>query len=128
MTTLVTGGTGFIGGNVVKALVARGETVRALVRQTSKIDHLKALDVELCYGDVTDADSVAAAMKGCDQLYHIAATYEWWLRNRSQFYRVNVEGTRNILKAAQEAGVQKVVHTSTVGTIGQRKGEVGTEK
>jgi dihydroflavonol-4-reductase len=127
MTTLITGATGFIGGHLVEELVKRGEAVRALVRKTSDTSKLKALGVELAYGDITDKDSVSVALQGCQRLYQLAAIYEWWIPDRRRFFQVNVDGTKNVLAAALDAGVSKVVHTSTVESIGEAKGERKTE-
>lgn len=127
MTTLITGATGFIGGHLVKELVRRGEVVRVLVRKTSDTSKLQALGVEQAYGDISDKESVTAALKGCERLYQVAAVYEWWLPDRQRYYQVNVDGTKNVLAAALDAGVSRVVYTSTVETIGEAKGERKTE-
>lgn len=127
MITLVTGATGFVGGALVKELIRRGNSVRALVRETSNTTNLKALGVELIYGDITDKDSVVAALVGCSNLYHVASIFEWWLPDRRLYYQVNVDGTKNILEAALEAKVSRVVYTSTAETIGEIKGKKKTE-
>jgi dihydroflavonol-4-reductase len=126
MTVLVTGGTGFVGGALVRALVERGEQVRVLARRTSKVDELIALGVEIAYGDLEDQQSVAAALVGCEVLYHVAAVFEFW-EKKEVLMRAAVEGTRNVLEAAQKAGVNKIVYTSTYLTIGASKGQIGTE-
>ncbi len=113
MTTLLTGATGFLGGNIVRALVARGDRVRVLVRPTSDVGELEKLDVEIVTGDVTDRASVAAAVTGCERVFHSAALVKTWLPGRSQFERVNVDGTRNVIETALEAGAERVVYTST---------------
>lgn len=127
MTALVTGGTGFVGGAVVKALVERGEQVRVLARRNSKVDALTALGVEIAHGDLFDQSSIEAALAGCDVFYHVAAIYEFWTRDKAGLIRTAVEGTRNALAAAQQIGVDKVVYTSTYLTIGPAKGQVGNE-
>lgn len=127
MATLITGATGFIGGHLVKELVTRGEVVKALVRKTGDTSKLEAMGVELAYGDITDKESVSAALQGCERLYQVAAIYEFWLPDRRRYYQVNVEGTKNVLAAALDAGVAKVVYTSTAETIGEAKGEKKTE-
>lgn len=127
MVTLVTGATGFVGEHLAKELVRRGEAIRALVRKTSDTATLEAMRVELAYGDITDKESVAAALKGCDRLYHVAAVFEWWLPERRKYYQINVDGTKNVLAAALEAGVSRVVYTSTAETIGEAMGERKTE-
>ena len=127
MGTLVTGGTGFVGGAIVRALVKQGDNVRVLARRTSKTDHLKAMGIEIAYGDILDKESIKAALQGCDTLYHAAALYDFWGLDKLILMRTEVDGTRNALEAALRAGVDKVVYTSTSVTIGERKGEVGTE-
>lgn len=117
MRSLVTGGTGFIGASVVRALVERGESVRVLVRAESDRRNLDGLPVELAIGDVRDATSVARAMVGCRRVFHVAALYSFWAP-ASLVEAVNVDGTRTVLEAARAAGVETVVHTSSVATIG----------
>jgi dihydroflavonol-4-reductase len=129
MKTLVTGGTGFVGANVVRALLKRGVEVRALVRPRSDTRNLDSLEVELVAGDLRDRGSLEAALEGCDILYHVAAMYTLWARNPREIYDSNVTGTINILEAAGQAGVQKIVYTSSVATIGLPKdGTPGTEE
>jgi dihydroflavonol-4-reductase len=129
MKTLVTGGTGFVGANVVRALLKRGVEVRALVRPRSDTRNLDSLEVELVAGDLRDRGSLEAALHGCDILYHVAAVYALWARNPREIYDSNVTGTINILEAAGQAGVQKIVYTSSVATIGLPKdGTPGTEE
>jgi len=129
MRALVTGATGFIGSNVVRTLVAEGANVRILKREGSSNPNLDGLDVETARGDLRDKESLRRAVKGCDALFHVAASYTFWSRSPNDIYSSNVEGTRNILAAAEEEGVQRVVYTSTVSTIGPPKpGEVSDEK
>ena len=129
MKTLVTGGTGFVGANVVRALLKRGVEVRALVRPRSDTRNLDSLEVELVAGDLRDRGSLEAALDGCDMLYHVAAMYALWARNPQEIYDSNVTGTINILEAAGQAGVQRIVYTSSVATIGLPKdGTPGTEE
>jgi dihydroflavonol-4-reductase len=129
MKTLVTGGTGFVGANVVRALLKRGVEVRALVRPRSDTGNLDSLEVELVAGDLRDRGSLEAALNGCDMLYHVAAMYALWARDPQEIYDSNVTGTINILEAAGQAGVQKIVYTSSVATIGLPKdGTPGTEE
>ncbi|RMH33573.1 MAG: NAD-dependent epimerase/dehydratase family protein [Nitrospirae bacterium] len=128
MKVLVTGATGFIGAAVVQALLQAGMEVRALVRPTSPRDNLEGLPVECVEGDLLDFTSLRRALAGCRQLYHIAAHYALWDRNPAQFYRVNVEGTRWVLMAARDVGVERIVYTSTIGAIGLPEGGgLGTE-
>jgi dihydroflavonol-4-reductase len=115
---LITGGTGFIGSHLVRALLKRDETVRCLVRRSSRLDNLKDLPVEFAYGDLRDRDSLSAAMGDCHTLYHCAADYRLWTKNPDELYESNVQGTRNILQAALDAGVERVVYTSSVGALG----------
>ena len=126
---LVTGGTGFVGHHLVQKLIDQGETVRLLVRTTSRLDGLEKLPLQIHYGDLTNSDSLRQALKGCRFLYHVAADYRLWSLHPEELYRSNVEGTRNILQAAKEAGVEKIVYTSTVGTLGNPgNGTPGNEK
>jgi dihydroflavonol-4-reductase len=128
MKTLVTGGTGFVGANVVRALLQCGMEVRALVRPRSDTRNLDNLDVELVAGDLRDRGSLEAALEGCDTVYHVAAMYALWASDPRQIYESNVTGTVNLLDAAGTAGVQKIVYTSSVATIGLPKdGTLGTE-
>jgi dihydroflavonol-4-reductase len=115
---LVTGGTGFVGAHVVRALLAGGRDVRCLVRRESRRDNLTGLPVEVAFGDVTDRPSVARALSGVETLYHCAADYRLWARNPAELSQVNVGGTQNVLAAAAEAGVGKIVYTSSVGALG----------
>jgi len=128
MKTLVTGGTGFIGANIVRALLQRGADVRVLVRQESDLRNLAGLSLELVYGDLRDRRSLEAALKGCDTLYHAAAVYALWTPNRQEIYESNVAGTVNMMEAALTSAVQKIVYTSSVATIGlPADGSPGTE-
>ena len=122
--TLVTGASGFIGWHVARLLIARGERVRALVRASSV---LPDLDVERVTGDLRDPESLARAAAGCGVVYHVAADYRLWSRNPSELYQSNVDGTRNILTAAREAGAERFIYTSTVGCIGIPSGGIGNE-
>jgi dihydroflavonol-4-reductase len=129
MKTLVTGGTGFVGANVVRMLIQRGTEVRALVRPRSDTRNLDQLDVELVAGDLRDRGSLEAALEGCDTVYHVAAMYALWAPNPQEIYDSNVTGTVNLLEAAGQAGAEKIVYTSSVATIGLPKdGAPGTEE
>ncbi len=115
---LVTGGTGFVGTHVVRALLARGHAVRCLARRGSRRDNLAGLDVEVVEGDLTDPASLVRAAKGVSTLYHVAADYRLWTRHRGDLHRSNVEGTENVLRAAADASVAKIVYTSSVAALG----------
>ncbi len=121
---LVTGASGFLGWHVVQVLRRRGIPVRALVR---KPEAVKNLDAELIPGDLRDASSVERATAGCGLVFHVAADYRLWVRNPSEMFRSNVDGTRNVMEAARQAGVERVIYTSTVGCIGFVKGGLGDE-
>jgi len=118
LTTLVTGATGFVGAAVVRHLLAAGDTVRVLVRPSSDRSNINDLAVEIAEGDLTDGASLARALAGCQALFHVAADYRIWVPDPDRIYRVNVEGTRQLMLAALEAGVQRVVYTSSVATLG----------
>jgi dihydroflavonol-4-reductase len=121
---LVTGATGFVGWHVASKLAARGERVRALVRDPAR---LREVDAEPVQGDLRDADSLRRAVAGCSVVYHVAADYRLWTRRPEEMYASNVGGTRNLLEAARSAGVERVVYTSTVGCIGISGGGIGDE-
>ncbi len=118
MKALVTGASGFVGANLVRALLQKNYKVRALVRPSSSLRTLQGLDVELVQGDVRDPDSLYKAMEGCPLVFHAAALYAFNVRPRTLLYEVNVEGTRNVLEAALQRGVERVVHTSSVAALG----------
>jgi len=118
MKVLVTGSTGFIGAAVARCLLGRGLDVRVLVRRDSGLGNLQGLNVEQAYGDLRDAASLRKALTGCLQLYHVAAHYALWAPNPQIFYDINVTGTRNLMEAARDVGVERIVYTSTIGTIG----------
>jgi len=115
---LVTGANGFVGCHVVRALIARGRPVRALVRKGSDLRALEGVQCELAWGDLRDAEAVAQATRGCEEVYHVGADYRLWLRDSAPMYAANVDGTRNVLLAARRAGAARIVHTSTVGALG----------
>ena len=118
----MTGASGFLGWHVARLLVERGYHVRALCRPNSQI---RELDVERVTGDLRDAESLRRAVKGCRQVFHIAADYRLWSKNPQELYDSNVAGTRHLLEAAK--GAERIVYTSTVGCIGLPKGENGDE-
>ena len=116
-TVLVTGATGFVGSAVVRALLARGRRVRVLARAGSDRRNLDGLDIEIATGDLTDAASLARAVAGCGALFHAAADYRLWVPDPAAMRRTNVDGTRDLLRAAAAAGVERIVYTSSVATL-----------
>ena len=127
MKALVTGGTGFIGGALVRALVAGGAHVRVLARSTSQTAALEELGVEIVRGDILVRASIEAALTGCDTLFHAAALYDLWGLDEAELLATETEGTRNAMAAALVVGVDKVVYTSTAVCIGEAKGQIATE-
>lgn len=115
--TLVTGGSGFVGSAVVRALIQRGAKVRALVRSTSPQANLAGLECQMAIGDLTDANSLRTALTGVKYVFHVAADYRLWARDSSEIVRSNVEGTRNLAMQALAAGIQRMVYTSSVATL-----------
>src|SRR5579872_1939070 len=126
-TSLVTGANGFLGCHVVRALIERGDRVRALARENADISALRGIDCQIVRGDVRDIDSLRIVMKGCDEVYHVAADYRLWVVDEAPMYAINVDGTRNVISAAREAGVVRIIHTSTVGALGIPHGAAGRE-
>jgi len=122
MRAFVTGGAGFVGAAVVRALLAAGIEVSCLVRPTSPQVNLDGLDVDLVVGDLSDVAAFGEALRGCQTLYHVAAFYSTRPEDAQAMYDINVGGTRDLLRAALDAGVERVVHTSTIGTIGRPAG------
>ena len=118
MKVLITGSSGFIGAAVTRAVVAKGDEVRVLVRPTSNRSNLDGLPVETVEGDLQDSKSLKKALTGCQGVYHVAAHYALWAQDPTTFYKVNVEGTKQLFRAAEEAGVERIVYTSTIGAIG----------
>ena len=118
MKALVTGSAGFIGSNVVRALIEDGHDVRALHLPNEDQRNLRGLDVERFAGDVTNKDDMRRAVRGCEVVFHLAAVYALWTKDPAVMQRVNVEGTRNVLDAARAEGVRRVVHTSSIARFG----------
>ncbi len=118
MRALLTGGTGFVGAAVARALLRQGWEVRALARPGSDKRNLSGLALEMVDGDLNDAGSLARAARDCEAVLHVAADYRLGARDPRELYQTNVEGTRNVLKAARTAGVRRVVYTSSVATMG----------
>lgn len=122
---LVTGASGFIGSAVTRALLARGVAVVALLEPGGDHVNLDGLDLERLEVDLRNADGVDRAVKDCRAVFHVAALYRFWARDRRQFYDVNVGGSRNVMEAARRAGTERLVYTSTVGTLGLEAGRGG---
>lgn len=122
---LVTGATGFVGWHVARALLERGQSVRALARNPAALRELEGAKV--VQGDLRDPASLQRAVEGCSTVYHVAADYRLWTRDPQAMHRSNVDGTRAMLDAARRAGVERFVYTSTVGCIAVPQGGIGDE-
>jgi dihydroflavonol-4-reductase len=120
LKAFVTGATGFLGSHVARVLADQGADLRLLVRQTSNLKNLEGVKAETTTGDLRDPSSLEKAISGCDTVFHVAADYRLWVRDPNEMYRSNVGGTRALLEAARTNGVQRVVYTSSVATIGFR--------
>jgi nucleoside-diphosphate-sugar epimerase len=126
-TAFVTGGTGFIGSRLIALLAARGVEVRALARSQAGMEKVRRLGAAPVQGDVTDPGSMKEGMRGCDVVFHVAAMYELGPRYARQMKVVNVDGARNVFEAAVEAGIPKIVYTSTAAVHGDTKGKMVDE-
>jgi dihydroflavonol-4-reductase len=124
---MVTGGSGFVGGEIVRRLVAGGREVVALARSADAAGAVEALGARPARGDILDRESLVEAMHGCEVVYHAAGLNAFCLRDPEPMYRANVEGTRAVVDAAAHAGVQRIVYTSSAATLGERAGTVGHE-
>ena len=128
MRALLTGGTGFVGSAVARALLRGGWQVRALARPNSDRRNLAGLELETVEGDLGDVSSLERAAKGCTTLFHVAADYRLGARRPQELYQTNVQGTRNVLSASRKVGIERVVYTSSVATIGlPADGSAGNE-
>ena len=127
MHALVTGGSGFIGGHVVNTLLQEGVNVRVLVRPTTDTSTFSELGVEVVRGDITDPVSLREAVRGVDLVFHVAADYRLWVPDPRQMHAANVDGTVQVLQAASDAGVSRIIYTSSVVTVRGSKGTPGTE-
>lgn len=128
MRTFVTGGTGFIGGAVVRRLLQAGHEVKVLVRPGADTRQLDGLPVERVEGDLRDRESLCRDMAGCVWVFHVAALYSYWGHNWKEFYETNVEGTRHVLETARNLGAERVVYTSSIAALGVHKnGSPATE-
>lgn len=121
---LVTGASGFLGWHVARVLSERGLRVRAMARRPESV---QGLDAEVVTGDLRDAASLERAVAGCGLVFHVAADYRLWVKNPDEMYEANVGGTKALLAAAERAGVERFVYTSTVGCIGFVEGGLGDE-
>ena len=118
MRVFITGATGFVGGHVARQYAAEGASLRLLTRQASRLDSLTGIDAEMVKGDLREPEKLRTALTGCDALVHVAADYRLWVRDPEQMYAANVDGTRELLRLAREVGIQRVVYTSSVATMG----------
>ncbi len=118
MKALVTGATGFIGSAVARALLAQGHEVRVTVREGSDLTNVEQLDAERVQADLADPQSLRRSVKGCDAVFHVAADYRLWTADPDAMYRINVDGSMHLIRAAADAGVQRIVYTSSVATLG----------
>ena len=125
---LITGATGFIGRAVADAAARRGMELRLMLRSDKYIDHVKHLDYERVNGDLTDPDSLRKACEGVDAVFHLAALYSMWVRDVDLLMKTNVEGTRTLLRAAMDAGVDRFVYTSSVAALGVRDDGVPSDE
>jgi dihydroflavonol-4-reductase len=126
MKAFVTGGTGFVGANLIRLLLQQKYEVRALVRNQSSLDNLQSLEIEIVTGDLNSSD-LAQQMSGCQVLFHVAAQYSLWQSDRDLLYHSNVLGTRNILQCARQAGIERTVYTSSVAAIGVKPDGIADE-
>jgi dihydroflavonol-4-reductase len=125
---LVTGATGFVGAAVARRLVASGASVRVMARAGSDRRNLEGLEAEVVTGDLTDPASLDRAVAGCQGVFHVAADYRMWVRDPAAMYKANVDGTRALLTAAASAGVERIVYTSSVATLGLRADGVPSDE
>lgn len=128
MTTLLTGGTGFIGAAVLRSLVKAGHKVRALARPNSDRHNLNGIDCEIVSGDLLDPASLQRALCGCEALFHVAADYRLWVPDPERMHRINVQGTVDLCRAAVTAGVSRIVYTSSVATLRLRNDGVPADE
>ena len=120
MRLFVTGATGFVGAHVAQMAAAQGAELRLLTRSSSNVSRLPE-SADVVVGDLREPEKFASALVGCDALIHVAADYRLWVPDPAEMYRANVEGTRTLLRLAREAGVRRVVYTSSVATMGFKK-------
>ena len=128
MTTLVTGATGFLGSAIARELLKDGRNIKLLARDNADLQNIKGLDAEIVVGDLRDRESLKSALEGCSTLYHAAAYYSLWNKDKKLIFDINVRGTRNILETALDLGIENVIYTSTVGCIGLSKDRTPTNE
>ena len=127
MKIFVTGGTGFIGTSLIKRLAGQGHEVIAMARRPEKLPSTNHSHIHPIPGDLADPVLLSRSMEGCRQVYHLAALAKSWARNPGEFDQTNIEGTRNVMEAGRKAGVERVVHTSTVMVMGPTDGFIANE-
>ena len=120
-TTFLTGATGFVGSAVARLLLSKGHSLRVLSRPHNNRSNLQGLDVEVVEGDLTNPETYRDALKGCRNLFHVAADYRIWVPDAAEMNRVNIDGTRALMLASIDAGIERVVYTSSVATLGLHK-------
>lgn len=128
MKVFVTGATGFVGSHVAQQLAEQGADLRLLVRSNSRRENISGLAADLFAGDLTNPESLRKGMDGCEFVFHVAADYRLWTKDPGPMYAANVEGTESVIKAAHEAGVRRVIYTSSVATMGFRTTAVSVDE
>jgi dihydroflavonol-4-reductase len=126
--TLVTGATGFLGSHITRQLIENGHHVRILRRESSQLDALQGLPVEHLIGDLFDVNQLTDYLSGVDWVFHVAAVSNYWRSDKASIYRVNVDGTKNLLRAIKRAGVGRFLFTSSVAGVGYQEGKIATEE
>ena len=125
MRVLVTGASGFVGSHVARKLLLKGYDVRVLLRESSSKKNVEDLDVDIAYGDLRQIDSLKRALIGCKGLFHVAASYSFWSPYPEEVYKINIEGTLNIIEAAKVQGIERIVYTSSESTLRSFDGRYG---
>ncbi len=127
VTSLVIGANGYLGSHVTRQLVGEGEDVRVMVRDGANTIGIDDLDVTRFVGDIWDNDTLRAAMAGVDDVYYCVVDTRGWLRDPAPLFHTNVDGTRNVLEIAKDAGLHRFVFTSSYVTVGRKRGRIATE-
>ena len=128
MKVFVTGATGFVGTKLVEELIKAGYQAHCLVRKTSKLSRLKELGASLCYGDVTDKESILKGMQDCAWGVNLANLYSYWEPDKKNYTKINIRGTQNVMEAALETNLAKIVHVSSIIVYGNNTGDIITEE